>query len=109
MSDDAAAADDLSTQVLVRSARGRVLAERGELDDGLRLCREAVSLAEETDDVNMRADALTGLAEVLRLGWRREDAARVLDEALLLYQAKGNVVSGDHVTRALKELHGEAR
>jgi tetratricopeptide (TPR) repeat protein len=101
MSDEAAAEDDLSTQVLVRTARGRILAARGAFEEARLLCGEATLLAEETDDVNMRADVLAELGEVLGLGGRRDDAARVLDDALRLYEGKGNVVSAGRVRRTL--------
>ena len=54
-------------QMLWRQARGKVLARRGELEEGERLAREAVALAEETDMLNAHADALLDLAEVLAL------------------------------------------
>jgi tetratricopeptide (TPR) repeat protein len=101
MSDEAAAEDDLSTQVLVRTARGRILAARGAFEEARLLCGEATLLAEETDDVNMRADVLAELGEVLGLGGRRDDAARVLDDALRLYEGKGNVVSAGRVRQRL--------
>jgi uncharacterized protein HemY len=101
MSDEAAAEDDLSTQVLLRSARGRLLATRGAFEEAQQLCAEATSLAEQTDDVNMRADALAEFGEVLGLAGRPDHAARVLDHALRLYEGKGNVVSARRVRRTL--------
>jgi tetratricopeptide (TPR) repeat protein len=109
LSDEAAAEDDLSTQVLVRTARGRILAARGAFDEALLSCREAGSLAEETDDVNMRADVWAQLGEVLALAGRRDEAAQVLDDALRLYEDKGNVVSAGRVRGTLIESMGRAR
>ena len=54
-------------QILWRQVRGKVLARRGELQEGERLAREAVARAEETDMLNAHADALIDLAEVLAL------------------------------------------
>jgi class 3 adenylate cyclase/tetratricopeptide (TPR) repeat protein len=101
VSEGSAAEDDLATQVLWRSARGRVLAARERPEDAERLGREAVALAAQTDDLNMRADALRDLADVLRTIGRREESTSVLAEALELYEAKGNVVSAE---RAKVEL-----
>ena len=41
----------------------------------------------------MRADALVDLAEVLRLVGRKDELKGVLEDALRLYEQKGNVVS----------------
>ncbi len=99
---EAAASDDLTTQVLLRSARGRALAARGELDGGAVLCREAAALAEQSDDVNMRGDALQDLGEVLVSARDLSGAREAFAGALGLFEAKGNVVSAA-ATRSLLE------
>jgi ATP/maltotriose-dependent transcriptional regulator MalT len=70
-------------QMLWRQVRGKVLARRGELEEGERLAREAVALAEETDMLNAHADALIDLARVLALAG--QDAPSELERALALY------------------------
>jgi tetratricopeptide (TPR) repeat protein len=95
VSEQAAAEDDLASQVLWRGARARVLADRGEFERAESLAREAVSLARFSDFVNTRADVLMDLAHVLHSA--RADAAAVVAEALSLYEAKGNVVSAGEV------------
>src|SRR5262249_39162260 len=57
---------DLLTQIIWRSARGKVLAARGRTDEGEALAREAMRISESTDFVNTRADALVDLAQILR-------------------------------------------
>jgi hypothetical protein len=74
--------------MLWRQVRGKVLARRGELQEGERLVREAVALAEETDMLNSHADALIDLAEVLALAG--QDPRAELDRALALYERKGS-------------------
>ena len=64
LSDELAAADDLLTQVLWRGVRARTLAGRGRLEEAERLAREAVALAERTDFINHRGDALVDFAIV---------------------------------------------
>jgi ATP/maltotriose-dependent transcriptional regulator MalT len=101
LAEEAGANDDITTQVLWRSARAKVLAARGELDQASPLARAAVAMAEETDDINMRGDALVDLADVLGAAGdatAREDAVR---HAHQLYVAKGNVVSAALAERAL--------
>ena len=78
------------TQSLWRRVRARELASRGELEAGEGLAREAVALVETTDMLNDHAAALVDLAEVLALGGRHARAE--LEEALALYERKGNLV-----------------
>ena len=85
------------TQVLWRRVRAKVLARRGESEAAEQLAREAVALAEETDALNEHAAALLDLAEVLTLGGR--DARAELEDALALYERKGNLVMAER-TRA---------
>jgi class 3 adenylate cyclase/tetratricopeptide (TPR) repeat protein len=100
----AAAEDDLTTQVLLRSARGRALAGRGDLEEAERSGREAVALSSETDDVNMRADVMMDLGDVLRLTDRPDDATHVFEGSLSLYRGKGNQVSARRAEDRLGEL-----
>jgi class 3 adenylate cyclase/tetratricopeptide (TPR) repeat protein len=92
-SEEAASRDDIASQVIWRGTRAKVLARRGEAEAAERLAREAVDLSRETDLVNTRADALVDLAETMRLLGRDDEAAPALEEALQLYEAKGNVAS----------------
>jgi class 3 adenylate cyclase/tetratricopeptide (TPR) repeat protein len=107
-SEQTASADDVVSQVFWRATRAQVRALRGDEDGAVFLAREAVALASETDFVNMRADALADLAEVLCTLGRPEDALPVLDEALSRYEAKGNVASAAKVAARTSEL-GAAR
>ena len=53
-----------------RTARARALVRLGDVQRADKLGREAVSLAEQTDSTDLRANALLHLAEVLRLSGR---------------------------------------
>jgi len=88
-------------QMMWRQARGKVLARRGEHDEGERLAREAVALAAETDMLNANADALLDLAEVLALAG--QDARAELEQALALYERKGNLVMAERTRSRLAE------
>ena len=99
---ETAPSEERLPQMLSRQARGKVLARRGELDEGERLAREAVALAAETDMLNAHADALIDLAEVLALAG--QDARAELDEALALYEQKGNLVMAERTRSKLAEL-----
>jgi class 3 adenylate cyclase/tetratricopeptide (TPR) repeat protein len=85
-----AAHDDLFTQVRWRGAAARSLALQGRVAEAERLAAEAVELAEPTDMLTMRGDALLDQAAVAAAAGRPEDAARAALAALDLYRAKGN-------------------
>jgi len=89
-------------QMLWRQLRGKVLARRGEFQDGERLGREAVALFAETDMLNRHGDALHDLAEVLALAG--QDPRGELEQALALYGRKGNLVMADRTRSKLAEL-----
>jgi tetratricopeptide (TPR) repeat protein len=99
---ETAASEERLPQILWRQVRGKVLARRGELEEGERLAREAIALAEETDMLNVHADALLDLAEVLALA--EQDARAELDTALALYERKGNLVMAGRTRSRLAEL-----
>jgi predicted ATPase/class 3 adenylate cyclase len=88
-----AATGDLFTQVLLRGVRARILAKRGRVDEGEALAREAVKLAERSDFLGTRGDALVDLGLVLREAGRPTDARAAVSEALRLFALKGNTVA----------------
>jgi DNA-binding SARP family transcriptional activator len=102
ISEQAAARDDLVPQVQWRAVRAKLLARAGQAEEGERLAREAVALAEGTPDfLLLRADALLDLAEVLAAGGAQEAAVEPIKKALELYERKGNVVSASAARRRL--------
>jgi class 3 adenylate cyclase/tetratricopeptide (TPR) repeat protein len=94
-SEESAAADDVTAQILWRTTRARVLAARGALDEAQELARRAVALARRTDYLNLHAEALMSLADVRSAAGSPDDAAAAAHDALELYEAKGNLVSAD--------------
>ncbi len=104
ISGDAAAREDLTSNILWRSARAKILARRGDVEVGLRLAEEATKLAEQTDFLNIHGDALTDQAEVLQLAGETEEAASALEEALALYERKGNKVAARKAAGTAKQL-----
>jgi hypothetical protein len=51
--------------------------------------------------LNLRADVLVELAQVLRAGDQEQGAVEAVEEAALLYERKGNMVLAERVTQAL--------
>jgi class 3 adenylate cyclase/tetratricopeptide (TPR) repeat protein len=99
-----AAADQLDAQVKWRSIRAIVLARRGEPEEAERWAREAVYMADKTDQLDSRAEAHVDLAEVLRLGGRRGESARELERAVSLYREKGNEAGERNARRLLASI-----
>jgi tetratricopeptide (TPR) repeat protein len=92
-----ASLDDAELQVRGRALRAKLMSRRGMFDVAEGQAREAVRLAHGTDFLNLRGDVHVELAEVLRLAGKPEEAARSAQEALGLYEQKGNVVSAGWV------------
>jgi class 3 adenylate cyclase/tetratricopeptide (TPR) repeat protein len=105
VSRDAATSDDYNAQALWRCAEAKLLARRGQFDEAERLAREGVALSDRSDELNNRAEVRMGLVEVLRLAQRPDEAIRVLEQALELYDQKGNLV-GTGSARVLREELG---
>jgi tetratricopeptide (TPR) repeat protein len=87
-----AATDDVGAQFASRAVSAKVLAQRGDFGEAEALARQAVALAEPTDALNKRAAVLLSLAEVLRLTGQPQEASHPIDQAIRLYELKGNVL-----------------
>jgi tetratricopeptide (TPR) repeat protein len=83
---------DFAVQAGWRQVQARVLARRGERGEAERLVLEAIELVDRTDLLPLRASVRQGAAEALRLAGRAEEAAELLDEAVILFEEKGNIV-----------------
>jgi predicted ATPase/class 3 adenylate cyclase len=92
-SEEAAAPEDVFSQVLWRSARAKILARRGEHDDAEQAAREAVSIIEGTDLLNAQGEALLDLAEVLSSAGREDEARAAATDAARRFERKGNLPS----------------
>ena len=96
--------------VVMRPAiRALALARLGRLEEAEALAKEAVGYAGGTQFLGYHADALTVLAEVLRLAGRPAEATSTFEEAAHLFDVKGNVVSGAKARTVLRELRGGER
>jgi tetratricopeptide (TPR) repeat protein len=104
----AAATDpsDWDAQFRWRAVRGKALAQRGEYDTGEAMARAAAKLIEGTDWLNARAGVEMDLAEILLLAGRDAEARPHLDEALRLFEEKGNQVAAAKVRTRLAGLQG---
>jgi tetratricopeptide (TPR) repeat protein len=93
LSEDTALREDIQSQVLWRNARTRILCRAGDLADARVLADESVTLAEQTDDLNLTGDALVALGAVLAAEHNPAQATKAYRRAVELYERKGNVAS----------------
>ena len=98
------ASDDAITQMLWRQVKAKVLARRGDPLESERLAREAVAIGAETDMLDARGNAHLDLAEVLALAGRSDEAHAALQEALTLFERKGNLVMVKRTNTRLRQL-----
>ncbi len=108
MSEAAASDDDAVSQVLWRSTRAKLLARGGAGPSAQALADEAVRLADGTDFLMMRGDALTDRAEVLAILDRAAQAGTDLESAGALYERKGIAAAANLARRAPAATGGGA-
>jgi class 3 adenylate cyclase/tetratricopeptide (TPR) repeat protein len=99
-----AAESDVWAQTLWRQAQALVDAALGKHAEAERLAREAVAVAERTDGLNLQADALYDLAEVLAAAGRTHEAAAALELALERYERKKNLAMVARARARLPQL-----
>lgn len=100
--------DDFHTQVAWRRGMARVDARLGRFARARNHASEAVDLTRQSDWLNLRAEALEDLAEVEASAGNAEAASSALEEAIALYERKGNRVARDRALRTLKATRGQA-
>ncbi|HEY8627112.1 MAG TPA: tetratricopeptide repeat protein, partial [Gaiellaceae bacterium] len=76
-----------------RGPNAKLLARRGELERAQSIARETASRAGQNDNLNSYGKALMDLAEVLQLSGRRDEAEAAVQQALGVYEQKGNLVA----------------
>ena len=90
--------------MLSRQVRAKVLARRGETQQAERFAREAIALAEGTDQPSQQGDAYADLGEVLALAGRAYEATTALEQARACYERKGNFASTQRTQKRLAAL-----
>jgi tetratricopeptide (TPR) repeat protein len=80
----------------------------GEHAEAEGLARQAVSICEETDMLNVQGNVFADLAEVLSLAGRPKEATEALEQALARYERKGNLVMAQRAQMRLAELQDAA-
>jgi class 3 adenylate cyclase/tetratricopeptide (TPR) repeat protein len=96
-----AAAYDVGAQYQWRCIQAKLLAGRGRTEEAETLAREGVRLIRTTDQPAIQADGLMSLAVVLGLAGKSDEAASSLEEAIALFEQKGDIVSAARARAAL--------
>ena len=87
-----AASDDQSVQLVLVPVEAKLLARRGALVEAREAAEAIVRLADRTDGLNQIAATRLALAEVLRAAELYREADHEIEEAIRLYERKGNTV-----------------
>ena len=95
---------DIKAHAQWRRIRAKILARAEKHAEAYELARTAVSMIARCDAPTLHADALVDLAEVLERANRTSETIAVLDEAVRLYDRKGNVVSARNASALLRAL-----
>jgi class 3 adenylate cyclase/tetratricopeptide (TPR) repeat protein len=88
-----ASPDDVGSQFLWRCARGKLSARQGAIDEAEALLSAATALIETSDQIDWQGSGLLDFAEVRELAGAPADAADLSEQAAMLFERKGNVVS----------------
>ncbi len=103
-SEEAARPNDIHSHILWRTTRAQVLAHQGELESAEALALEAVGFAAESDFLDSHADALMVLAELRVQAGRKKDAIAHAEDAIRLYEQKGNLLSAERARSRLRAI-----
>ena len=103
-SHDAAAPDDVYSQVLWRTVASKVLAGDGSHEEAERLAREAVDLLSPTDFLHLRWHAHLSRAQVLETLGRGADAAVEATQAADIAARKGAILAEQQARETAQRL-----
>ena len=102
VSEEAAGAEDVYTQVLWKSVRAKCLARQARVTEALPLAHASGTLTETTDSLHLRWHELMSRAEVFRLAGCAVDAEAAAREAVRVAERKGNLVGARLAREALE-------
>jgi tetratricopeptide (TPR) repeat protein len=92
------------TEVNWRRALALVAAKEGRLDEAITLSDEARTRIGATDLLTSRGHVLEEAALILRIAGDGHSQTAALEEALALYELKGNVVGAERARSTLRDL-----
>jgi tetratricopeptide (TPR) repeat protein len=95
-----ASEDDIWSQVLWRITRAGLLADAGRIADAEQVARDALAIVAATDLIDFHGEVLLEVAALLGRDSREPERRECVEEALELFERKGNLVAADRA-RAL--------
>jgi DNA-binding SARP family transcriptional activator len=98
-----AGADDLDAALSWQPTQARLLARRGALAEAEQLARATIEDVRRTDSLNRHGDCLLALADVFSMAGNEANASAFTQEAIRLYETKGNLVSAQRARTALRD------
>jgi class 3 adenylate cyclase/tetratricopeptide (TPR) repeat protein len=104
LAEESSSPGDIASQVIARRARAKILGARGSAGVAVELARGAVELAETTDWLELRADALIDLAQLEHAAGAVKQAEASVQRALSLYDEKGIDVAAERARSRLSQL-----
>jgi hypothetical protein len=108
VSERLAAEEDVFSQVRWRPVRAKLLARAGDAAAAEEVAQDAVARAiAQSDDLNLQAGAVLGLAEVLEVAGRREEAQAAAAESAALYARRGNLAGRERAEHFAARLTAE--
>jgi hypothetical protein len=107
LSEEVGSPDDRLSLVIARAARADVRARGGDLEEAERLARQAMGLADETDSLELQAEARLGLARVRVAASQSAAAAEAAREALARYESKGHRPGAEKARELISSLDPE--
>ncbi|MGZ4119361.1 MAG: adenylate/guanylate cyclase domain-containing protein [Actinomycetota bacterium] len=99
---DLANPDDADAQTRGKAVLAVTMALSGHASEAASLAHQALAVSGGTDLIMIRADALRHHARVLQAAGHHGEAAGALEQALSLYEQKGNTVIAARVRESLK-------
>jgi len=85
-------------------AQAKIVAAQGDVEQAERLARQAVTVAERTDTIDVYAESLLDLAQVLRTAGKPEEAKPLVERALELWIRWGAPLAAARTRAILDEL-----
>jgi predicted ATPase/class 3 adenylate cyclase len=99
-----ASPDDVASQFHWRCVRGKLRARQGEIEEAESLLSAATALIETSDQLDLQGHGLLDFAEVRELAGAPLDAAALSEQAAMLFERKGNVVSARRARQLAERL-----
>ena len=99
-----ASPDDVASQFHWRCVRGKLKARQGETGEAESLLLAATALIETSDQLDLQGNGLLDFAEVRELAGAPADAAGLSEQAAVLFERKGNIVSAQRARQLPKRL-----